>query len=75
MAGNPYGNKNRCRTCNTLAGKDGYCKRHRVTVGLDTKINAFRDNFIPNNGYAKEQSYFNKEFGCVKNNYDCEEYS
>lgn len=37
------GNRRKCRKCNHLAGKDGYCKHHRPERA---PINRFRSNFI-----------------------------
>lgn len=62
MPGNPYGNRNRCRTCNQLASKDGWCKRHRPER---KGPNPFRDNF------KSSPEYFNKnsDFGAVKDTF------
>lgn len=62
MPGNPYGNRNRCRACNQLASKDGWCKRHRPERKGPSP---FRDNF------KATPEYFNKssEFGAIKDKF------
>lgn len=71
MAGNPYGNKRRCKGCGSLAGLDGYCKNCRTKVGLDQSYKLVRDNYMEN-GYS-DSPFFNSEFACVKTKYGLEE--
>ena len=66
MAGNPYGNKTRCRKCHRLGSKDGWCKMHRPVK----RTNPFRDNF-------KEEKNFigpfeKDEFGMVREDFGAE---
>ena len=69
--GNPY----RCRTCGSLAGADGYCKTHRVAVGLGKDIPLDRKNFIdrnPGSAWAPVSDKFGTEtstFGIARKDF------
>ena len=63
--GNPYGNRKRCRDCNALAAKDGWCKNHRPVK----RVNPFRDNFKPAPSYFDQR----EDFGAVKNGFSEED--
>ena len=59
------GNARRCRKCNSLAGKDGYCKHHRPEY---PPIVMQRDNFIDGiRGFTAHEE--REEFGIVKDEF------
>jgi hypothetical protein len=52
----------RCRSCNKLAGVDGYCKNHRPEP---ERPNPFRDNF-KDYGIGFKAPEDKKEFGALR---------
>jgi len=72
----PSGNRMRCRgNCNSLAGKDGWCKHHRpswATAEDKPTLKAVRDNYLPSYGFH-QGPFHNDTFEAVKDHFDCEE--
>ena len=69
VMGNPY----RCRVCNNLAGRDGYCTPCRTKAFGKERIPLQRDEFIPTYGKAlgkKSFSIFSDKFGIEKDDFD-----
>lgn len=65
---NESGNKRRCRSCHRLAGKDGWCKRHRPEKKHKEWV---RDNFIDNNFMSGGKDFYPSEYGAVRDTFPC----
>ena len=73
--GNQKGNSIRCKSCHRLAGKDRYCKLHRPQINVDVKTEKFkitRDNYKGYGGFIGKESFFEGEFGVLKDKFDIE---
>ena len=62
---NPYGNKNKCRTCYSLAGKDGWCRRCRP----QWKSNRKSVNWHNKTGQFGRNRCYNTEYGFRRDEY------
>ncbi len=70
---NPNGNRLRCRGCKSLAGKDGWCKNHRPKPNTELNKEHYplqRDSYKGYDGYIGKKSFFQGEYGVVKDEFD-----
>ena len=65
----PHGNPNRCRKCNSLAGKDGWCSKHRPPKARRYSV---RDNYLDNNFLTKHKEFYRDTYGIVSDKYPAE---
>lgn len=77
--GDRRGNRNRCRTCGSLAGKDDWCKNHRPAkaqeaIDADKVADLFRDSAMDLTGHVIDRSGkehpLGSEFEIIKDRFD-----
>ena len=74
---NPKGNTNKCKSCHHLAGKDGWCKKHRPkpNQALNEKTYKLtRKSYKDYDGYFGQESFFeNEEYQVTRDKFGIEE--